>query len=161
MGGDTARRRFLVSLEFRMDCGMPSGLRLLANFQYYCANGSVGPNRPQIVAGRIQGLPAAGKRLPATGGSPSVCEPGAEAIRAMLAQLPSALEAFDDAGSVFLPPDPNFQDHDDDDDSFASQDTLLEDARTKHKRLARQRLEAASRDAKPVKTMPMTQPIVV
>ena len=79
----------------------------------------------------------------------------------MLAQLPSALEAFDDAGSVFLPPDPNFQDHDDDDDSFASQDTLLEDARTKHKRLARQRMEAASRDAKPVKTMPLSKPIVV
>ena len=79
----------------------------------------------------------------------------------MLAQLPSALEAFDDAGSVFLPPDPNYQDHEDDDDSFASQDTLLEDARTKHKRLARQRLEAASRDAKPVKALPMTQPIVV
>ena len=52
----------------------------------------------------------------------------------MLAQLPSALEAFDDAGSVFLPPDPNYQDHGDDDDSFASQDTLLEDARTKHTR---------------------------
>ena len=78
----------------------------------------------------------------------------------MLAQLPSALEAFDDAGSVFLPPDPN-ADHDDDDDSFASQDTLLEDARTKHKRLARQRMEAASRDAKPVKTMPLSKPIVV
>ena len=77
----------------------------------------------------------------------------------MLAQLPSALEAFDEAGSVFLPPDPN-ADHDDDDDSFASQDTLLEDARTKHKRLARQRLEAASRDAKPVKTMPLSKPIV-
>ena len=78
----------------------------------------------------------------------------------MLAQLPSALEAFDDAGSVFLPPDPN-ADHDDDDDSFASQDTLLEDARTKHKRLARQRMEAAYRDAKPVKTMPLSKPIVV
>ena len=78
----------------------------------------------------------------------------------MLAQLPSALEAFDDAGSVFLPPDPN-ADHDDDDDSFASQDTLLEDARTKHKRLARQRMEAASRDAKPVKTLPLSKPIVV
>ena len=139
-----------------------ASFRILASvLQALAKAGSVGPNRPQIVAGRIQGLPAAGKRLPATGGSPSVCEPGAEAIRAMLAQLPSALEAFDDAGSVFLPPDPNFQDHDDDDDSFASQDTLLEDARTKHKRLARQRLEAASRDAKPVKTMPMTQPIVV
>ena len=139
-----------------------ASFRILASvLQALAQAGSVGPNRPQIVAGRIQGLPAAGKRLPATGGSPSVCEPGAEAIRAMLAQLPSALEAFDDAGSVFLPPDPNFQDHDDDDDSFASQDTLLEDARTKHKRLARQRLEAASRDAKPVKTMPMTQPIVV
>ena len=134
-----------------------ASFRILASvLQALAQAGSVGPNRPQIVAGRIQGLPAAGKRLPATGGSPSVCEPGAEAIRAMLAQLPSALEAFDDAGSVFLPPDPNFQDHDDDDDSFASQDTLLEDARTKHKRLARQRLEAASRDAKPVKTMPMT-----
>ena len=139
-----------------------ASFRILASvLQALAKAGSVGPNRPQIVAGRIQGLPAAGKRLPATGGSPSVCEPGAEAIRAMLAQLPSALEAFDDAGSVFLPPDPNFQDHDDDDDSFASQDTLLEDARTKHKRLARQRLEAASRDAKPVKTMPTTQPIVV
>ena len=139
-----------------------ASFRILASvLQALAKAGSVGPNRPQIVAGRIQGLPAAGKRLPATGGSPSVCEPGAEAIRAMLAQLPSALEAFDDAGSVFLPPDPNFQDHDDDDDSFASQDTLLEDARTKHKRLARLRLEAASRDAKPVKTMPMTQPIVV
>ena len=78
----------------------------------------------------------------------------------MLAQLPSALEAFDDAGSVFLPPDPN-ADHDDEDDSFASQDTLLEDARTKHKRLARQRMEAASRDAKPVKTLSISQPIVV
>merc|ERR1712147_347518 len=76
----------------------------------------------------------------------------------MLAQLPSALEAFDDAGSVFLPPAPNA---DDDDDSFASQDTLLEDARTKHKRLARQRMEASSRDAKPVKTMPLSKPIVV
>ena len=138
-----------------------ASFRILASvLQALAKAGSVGPNRPQIVAGCIQGLPAAGKRLPATGGSPSVCEPGAEAIRAMLAQLPSALEAFDDAGSVFLPPDPN-ADHEDDDDSFASQDTLLEDARTKHKRLARQRLEAASRDAKPVKALPMTQPIVV
>ena len=137
-----------------------ASFRILASvLQALAKAGSVGPNRPQIVAGCIQGLPAAGKRLPATGGSPSVCEPGAEAIRAMLAQLPSALEAFDDAG-VFLPPDPN-ADHEDDDDSFASQDTLLEDARTKHKRLARQRLEAASRDAKPVKALPMTQPIVV
>ncbi len=143
--------------------GMPSGLRPLANFQYYCANGSVGPDLPQIVApGRIPGStgPPPRRSSQTEPGSPSVCEPGAEAIRAMLAQLPSALEAFDDAGSVFLPPDPN-ADHEDDDDSFASQDTLLEDARTKHKRLARQRLEAASRDAKPVKALPMTQPIVV
>ena len=140
--------------------GMPSGLRPLAN---YCANGSVGPDLPQIVApGRIPGStgPPPRRSSQTEPGSPSVCEPGAEAIRAMLAQLPSALEAFDDAGSVFLPPDPN-ADHEDDDDSFASQDTLLEDARTKHKRLARQRLEAASRDAKPVKALPMTQPINV
>ena len=77
----------------------------------------------------------------------------------MLAQLPSALEAFDDAGSVFLPPDP-LSDHDDDDDSFASQDTLLEDAHE-----AQEVGKAAPRgrvgDAKPVKALPMTQPIVV
>ena len=138
---------------------MPGGLRPLAN---YCANGSVGPDLPDR---RARSHPwfdrAAAAQIVADGtGQPFRLRARGRSHQSHAAQLPSALEAFDDAGSVFLPPDPN-ADHEDDDDSFASQDTLLEDARTKHKRLARQRLEAASRDAKPVKTMPMTQPIVV
>lgn len=76
----------------------------------------------------------------------------------MLAHRPTLPDAFDAAGSVFLPPDPAAAD--DDDDSFASQDTLLEDARTRHKRLARQRIhEAAGKEGAP-RPLPVKQPVV-
>ena len=76
----------------------------------------------------------------------------------MLAHRPTLPDAFDAAGSVFLPPDPAAAD--DDDDSFASQDTLIEDARTRHKRLARQRIhEAAGKEGAP-RPLPVKQPVV-
>ena len=144
------------SMMLRRKRGMPSGLRPLAN---YCANGSW-PRSPQIVApGRIPGSTGPPCRSSQTEpGSPSVCEPGAEAIRAMLAQLPPALEdLMMRAASSCRRPERG---------SCGRRRLLRVPGYIARGRAHEAQegqgsvFEAASRDAKPVKALPMTQPVV-